>query len=243
MDTEARLRSVKRIARLAAAIACAWLAGQLQPIRAAAPQETQTKVTIDHIANEQATKGFAFPRVAPPAAGSLGGNIAANASLTLVDGAADPNGAGMSALTDSVLPEEEDEPEANFFFNAGTPGGRFRMDFGSPVDIAEVRSYSWHPNTRGPQLYRLYGADGSEANFCPAPKASVDPVSCGWHLIATVDTQPANADVGGQYGVSITNNSGSLGKFRYLLFSCFATEMDDAFGNTFYSEINVMQKK
>jgi len=34
-----------------------------------------------------------------------------------------------------------------------------------------------------------------------------------------------------------------LGKFRYLLFSVFQTEVDDEFGNTFYSEINVIAKK
>jgi len=71
----------------------------------------------------------------------------------------------------------------------------------------------------------------------------VDPETCGWQLIATVDTQPAKGEIGGQYGVSISNTRGSLGKFRYLMFSCFATEMDDAFGNTFYSEVNVIGQR
>jgi hypothetical protein len=243
MAPESAVRSVPGIALLAAAILAATFAAKPRPIRAAAPQETQAKVVIDHNSNDEATKGFSFPNVASPAAGTLGGNIAPRATLTLVDGEADPNGAALAALTDGLLPDDEDEPEANFFFDAGTPGGRFRMDFGSPVEIAEVRSYSWHPNTRGPQLYRLYGATGSSPNFCAAPKASVDPVNCGWRLIATVDTQPANGEIGGQYGVSITSPTGSLGSFRYLLFSCYATEADDAFGNTFYSEINVIQKK
>jgi len=35
----------------------------------------------------------------------------------------------------------------------------------------------------------------------------------------------------------------SLGKFRYLLFDCYVTETADEFGNTFYSEIDVIAKK
>ena len=46
-----------------------------------------------------------------------------------------------------------------------------------------------------------------------------------------------------QYGVSITDASGALGKYRYLLFDCIETETDDPWGNTFYSEIDVVAKK
>ncbi len=45
---------------------------------------------------------------------------------------------------------------------------------------------------------------------------------------------------GGQFGVSITSQRGSLGKFRYLLFDFYVTEIADDFGNTFYSEIDVV---
>ena len=114
---------------------------------------------------------------------------------------------------------------------------------GSVIEIAHVNTYSWHPNTRGPQVYRLYASDGVAPNFNPAPKAKVDPASVGWKLIATVNTDPGVGDSGGQYGVSITDTSGSFGKFRYLLSSCFATETDDPYGNTFYSEIVVLEKK
>ena len=48
---------------------------------------------------------------------------------------------------------------------------------------------------------------------------------------------------GGQYGVSVTNSSGALGKFRYLLFDVVPTETDDPWGNTFFSEIDVVGKK
>ncbi|HEV7927669.1 MAG TPA: hypothetical protein VGR14_20120, partial [Verrucomicrobiae bacterium] len=49
-----------------------------------------------------------------------------------------------------------------------------------------------------------------------------------------------NAEPGGQYGVSIRGAAGALGDYRYLLFDCKTTETDDEFGNTFYSEINVL---
>jgi hypothetical protein len=41
----------------------------------------------------------------------------------------------------------------------------------------------------------------------------------------------------------ITDPNGSLGRFRYLLFDCYVTEVADNFGNTFYSEIDVLSKR
>jgi hypothetical protein len=43
--------------------------------------------------------------------------------------------------------------------------------------------------------------------------------------------------------VSISDPGGSLGKYRFLLFACVATEVDDDYGNTFYSEVDVIAKK
>ena len=154
---------------------------------------------------------------------------------------ADP--ADLSVLTDGLLPTEQDQPAANFFFNAGSDGGRFLMDLGTAIEIAQVNSYSWHPDTRGPQIYALFASDGTTAKFNLEPDAKTDPTSCGWKLIASVDTRPKQGDSGGQYGVSITDASGSLGKFRYLLFDAVPTESDDAWGNTFFSEIDVVAKK
>jgi hypothetical protein len=203
------------------------------PAQKAAPD---VKVMIDH--NVTATAAFRFPRVPSPVKDDAG----AKADLLLIEGARDENGASLRALTDGILPKDQDDPGANFFFNAGTPGGAFRMDLGSAIDIAEVNTYSWHPNTRGPQVYALYASDGSDPKFNATPKGDVDPAAAGWVWIATVDTRLAPAG-SGQYGVSITKAGGSLGKYRYLLFECYATEADDDFGNTFYSEIDVIAKK
>ena len=106
--------------------------------------------------------------------------------------------------------------------------------------IAQVNTYSWHPNTRAPQVYKLYGSDGSGDSFKARPTRPTDPESCGWKLMARVDTRPKAGEPGGQYGVSISDSRGTLGKYRYLLFDCSATETNDAFGNTFYSEVDVI---
>jgi hypothetical protein len=88
----------------------------------------------------------------------------------------------------------------------------------------------------------VYGSDGAASNFALVPKADADPADAGWTWIATVDTRIGQSDPGGQYGVSIAKKTGALGTFRYVLFVCYATEADDAFGNTFYSEIDVISK-
>jgi hypothetical protein len=110
------------------------------------------------------------------------------------------------------------------------------------IDIKQVNTYSWHPNTRGPQVYKLYASDGSGEGFNASPKKGTDPEKAGWKLIASVDTRPKEGDMGGQYGVSISDSQGALGKFKYLLFDCSRTESDDDFGNTFYSEIDVIEQ-
>jgi hypothetical protein len=209
------------------------------------------KIAVDHNVGKAATGEFKFAHVPSP----VGDDAAMRATLTIVAGEEDPNSGGIGRLTDGRLPTEEDEPEANFFFDAGTWGGRLRMDLGKVIEVAAVNSYSWHPDTRGPQVYALYVSDGTDPNFNISPGTKVDPTTAGWRRIAWVDTRPkqqgpdSHEDAayddhfGGQYGVSITHASGSIGKFRYLLFDCFETESDDDWGNTFYSEIDVIAKR
>lgn len=199
----------------------------------------EIKVTVGYNNNATTTREFMFKNVPSP----VKDDAAASAKLAIVSGEADSNGADLSAITDGILPSDEDQPAANFFFNAGTAGGRFSLDLGSAVEIMQVNSYSWHPNTRGPQVYKLFGADGTAPGFKAAPGDDADPAACGWKLVATVDTRPQQGDGGGQYGVSISDSGGVIGKYRYLLFRCVATEIDDDYGNTFYSEIDVITKK
>jgi len=191
------------------------------------------RVVFEHNSNSTANREFKFKNIASP----VKDDAAANAKLTLIDGDLDQGSAELSALVDGRLPQDEDEPGANVFFRAGSSGGRFRMDFTTPIEIAQVNTYSWHPNSRGPQLYKLYAADGLDPKFNPDPKRGVDPASCGWKLIALVSTLPQQGEDGGQYAASVSD----VGKYRYLLFDCYVTELYDNSGNTFYSEIDVVR--
>ena len=199
----------------------------------------QVNIIIDHNTGKAATSEFKFKHVPSPSRD----DAATKARLTMVDAEADPNSEDISVLTDGVVPTTEDQPRRNFFLRAGSGGGRVRMDLGSVIEIAQVNTYSWHPNSRGPQVYRLWASDGADPKFYDAPKANINPAVCGWQLIATVDTRSNDeAKDGGQFGVSITGQSRNLGKFRYLLFDFYVTEVADDFGNTFYSEIDVVAK-
>lgn len=198
----------------------------------------QPRITIDHNDNKTANAEYKFARVPSPAPNDAG----SKAILTLVDAEADGNSSDIGVLTDGLLPDAEDQPRRNFFLNTGTGGGRLRMDLGSLITIAQINSYSWHSNSRGPQVYRVWASDGADPNFNAEPKGTIDPAKCGWKSIAIVDTRTDEED-GGQYGVSITDANGSLGKFRYLLFDLYPVEVADNSGNTFYSEIDVVAKK
>jgi hypothetical protein len=192
------------------------------------------KVTFDHNPNSAVNREFKFKNIASPAKD----DAATNAKVTLIDGELDQGSAELAALVDGRLPHDEDEPGANVYFRAGSSGGRFRMDFATSIEIAQVNTYSWHPNSRGPQLYKLYASDGSDAKFNPDPKRGIDPASCGWKLIALVSTISDQGEDGGQYASSVSN----VGRYRYLLFDCYVTELYDNWGNTFYSEIDVTRK-
>ncbi|HEY2322760.1 MAG TPA: hypothetical protein VGJ82_07840 [Thermoanaerobaculia bacterium] len=192
------------------------------------------KLVIDHNTGAAATPAFKFEHVAPPAKTS--------AKETVIAGTLDRGSADASALVDGLTPTVEDEPGANLFFAANSWGGRVRLDLGAIADVSEIRTYSWHPDSRAPQVYYVYGSDGTSPNFDPAPGTKKDLASSGWKQIAFVDTRPKSGDGGGQYAVSITDTDGALGRYRYLLFDVFESESDDVWGNTFYSEITVATK-
>jgi hypothetical protein len=192
----------------------------------------EIKVTAEHNANDKASAAFKFKSIPSPSR-----KDAANGKkCVIVEGERDENGGDVEKLTDGKVPQEEDAPTENFFFSAGTAGGRLGLDLEKDVEIKQINTYSWHPNTRGPQVYKLYAAAGSDKSW---PKN--DPAKAGWKLIANVDTRnQSGGENGGQYAVSISDSDGAIGKYRYLLFDLSRTEVDDDFGNTFYSEIDVV---
>jgi hypothetical protein len=195
----------------------------------------EVKVTAERNSGSAGPE-FKFKSVPAPSQN----DAATSAKFILVDGRRDSNGGDLAKLHDGRLPAEEDQPGENFFFDINTDGGRLLVDLGNATGIKQVNTYSWHPNTRGPQVYVLYASEGNANGFDPQPKKGTDPQKCGWQQIAQVDTRSKDGPNGGQYGVSISDPAGILGKYRYLLFDISRTEEDDPFGNTFFSEIDAV---
>lgn len=205
----------------------------------------EVRVVQEHIASDDAGTGFPFEEVPHPSKNDAAST--ATAIFQVLEGELDPNAGGLECLNDGRLPKEEDAPRNNLFFRAGSDGGLVLVDLGKSLPIAEVHTYSWHAAERAPQVYNLYAAGESTPNLDLHPSrtalASAQPPS-GWRLVAKIDTRPGSdpAGWGGQYGVAIQDNSGLLGEFRYLLLDIHATETQNPFGNTFYSELDVVQK-
>src|SRR5205085_6137005 len=110
--------------------------------------QSQTRVTIAHNDNKSANPEFKFANVPFPSRD----DAATHARVLIVDGEADANGGDVAALTDGVLPTSGDQPRRNFFVTAGSGGARVLIDLGKPMNIAAINSYSWHPNSRAPQV-------------------------------------------------------------------------------------------
>lgn len=194
----------------------------------------EVKVTTEHRTESPA---FQFKSVPAPA----NNDAATNAKFRIVDGEQDRNGANPAVLYDGLVPAEDDQPAASFFFSAGTDGGRFAVDLGRAVSLKQINTYSWHGGARGPQVYKVYAATGEDSEFQSSPKRGTDLMKSGWTLLAAVDTRLKEGDGGGQHGVSIAKADASpLGRYQHLLFDVFRTETRDAFGNTFFSEIDAI---
>ena len=191
--------------------------------------------TVERVPPERATAAYQFTTIPGPAGDDL-----ATVARFLIEGEQDLNSAGLAVLHDGRGAASRDDPRGNFFFAPNTTGGRLSLDLGEVQVVGQINTYSWHATTRAPQVYKVYSADGTAAGFAPNPKRDVDPTQVGWTLLTTVDTRPGTI-VGGQQGVSVhPSAAGSLGKFRYVLLDVARTEADDPFGNTFFSEIDVV---
>lgn len=213
------------------------------------PDKASGKVIVRTARNDRssATAAFSFKNMPQP----VHGDAATKATFRMVDGRRDRNGGDIKALHDSRLPGSEDAPAQNFFFAANTDGGRLMVDLGKAVAIKQVNTFSWHPGARGPQVYTLYGAvyGGQAVNL--SPKRNLDPEKCGWRRIASVDTRPKSGGPGGQYAVSIgaakakkgDAAENTIGTYRHLLLDIRRTESSDPFGNTFFSEIDIIDSK
>src|ERR1700752_616966 len=98
----------------------------------------EVRVVVEHNANETATARFQFKQVPPPSKG----DAAAKAKFSIVEGQEDDNDGGIDKLNDDKLPTEPDEPAENFFFDAGTSGGRLLVDLGKVIELKQINTYS-----------------------------------------------------------------------------------------------------
>jgi len=198
-------------------------------------------VQIDHVSPADARTNPPYTKVPAPSAN----DAATSATFTIIDNqSTTTGGGGVNVLHDGQMPRNEDAPAQCHFFLEGTLEGRLKIDLGRAISIAQINTYSWHKSNRAPQIYRVFGSNGAGSDFNPAPKNGTNPSKCGWTLIATVDTRSTHGkDFGGRDAVSISDNSGSVGTYRYLLFEMFVTETHDTWGHTFYGEIDVVEKK
>ena len=169
-------------------------------------------------------------------------DAAATAKVSLVGDHWESAGANGSVLVNGLLPNDPlDLSEEALLSNNNANGGRIVVDLGRPQPLAAVGTYSWHEwdvdqGSRGPQVYTLYGSAADRP----------DPSNLsGWTKIAQVDTRPNKTGDrwNGQHGVFITDTSGPLGDFRYLLFAVEPTRSPKQpsvpMTNTLFSEIDV----
>jgi hypothetical protein len=198
--------------------------------------EVETRVNI--VPLESASVEFKFPEVPSPSAS----DAATAAVISIVGGREDSNSGGVAALNDGALPEQDDQPQRNFFFGPSSLGGRLLIALQEPTDVQQINTYSWHPDVRAPQVYRLYGDGGDSQLAVPRRRRTL--ADSGWVLLAKVDTRSKDAKPGGQVGVSLTGKEGaSLGRHGRLLLEIQGTDEENREGQTFFSEIDVVDGK
>ena len=196
------------------------------------------QIVADRNDSANASPAFQFKQVPRPARS----DAAAKAKFSLADGRRDANGGDLARLHDGKVPAGEDAPAENFFFDAGTAGGRLLVDLGQVIQIKQVNTYSWHASTRGPQVYKLYASDGREAVSTPSPSKAPTPRhldgNCGDRGYPTEDRSQRRA----ARRQHLRRRAEASAPINYLLFDVSRTEDEDPFGNTFYSEIDVIDR-
>jgi hypothetical protein len=145
--------------------------------------------------------GFTFQSVPRPAVD----DAAARAEFQLLDGEPDGNAGALDVLHDGRLPGGEDQPRQNFFFRAGSRGGRLRVDLGSVRSLKQINTFYSEidvvdadappptavPGGGGPRIVRSFEADGGRYRFTldatsapdlvPWVEAKLEPVVQQWY--------------------------------------------------------------
>lgn len=184
------------------------------------------------VTTEQLTfgSGFAFEKIPGPAVN----DFAPQATWSTLRGRPDRDSAPLDSLHDGKVPAGDDDPRANFFFTAGSDGGRILVDLGGLTELERITTYSRHFKSRGPQVYTLFGTASDQA-----PNADTDLTTQGWQKMADVDTRQPDSPMGGRHAANLT---GDFGKLRQLVFEIKPTEKETPFGLTFFSEIDLVKR-
>jgi hypothetical protein len=153
-----------------------------------ATSRAEIKVAFDVNRGRSAAAAFGFEKVPSPSRS----DAASQAKFSILDGSQDSNGGDVNRLNDGAVPSDEDEPGANFFFAAGGDGGRLLLDLGRLIDIRQINSYSWHPSTRGPQVYKLYADNPEAKNFDAQTGKSPNLTQAGWTRGRSVSSPAAS---------------------------------------------------
>jgi len=99
------------------------------------PAEIRT--VVERNGQDTATAAFKFNNVPVPS----NRDGATNAKFTIITGRRDRNGGDVETLRDDRVPRGNDRPSENFFFAAGTEGGRLLVDLGDVTDVQKVNTY------------------------------------------------------------------------------------------------------
>jgi hypothetical protein len=192
--------------------------------------DVQVKVEVS-----SSGSSFRFRSIPLPAIDDAG----AGAQWKVIAGQLDSNSGPLERLSDGQIPVSADQPSQNVFFAAGTQHGMIAVDLGMIVELSEIVTYSWHPENRAPQVYTVYAATGDEPDFDFPQSVEVIAGMPQWTKIASADTRSAKRN-GGQHAARIYRAQGTIGKFRHLVFVVNATQPDDRFSHTFFSEVDII---
>jgi hypothetical protein len=198
------------------------------------------------------TPEFRFPTIEAPSDKDYADARQGHATIRVVGGKLRTSRTGSSSgppekLIDGRGQPGPDVPGESVFFEDES-SGRLLMDLGRAVAVTKVNTYSWHQNglnldnrLRALQNYTLYGFAGDEP---PATDGDLD--QAGWHLIARVNTDEFfrvvnRMDRPAQQGCSITSATGTIGRYRYLLWDVQPSRHPnfERLNNSFYGEFDV----
>lgn len=223
--------------------------GELMTIEPGHPQ-----VTV-RIERGEGTPDFRFPTIESPSSEDYADASRGLANVSLVGGPlvvskfgpAFSSG-GADRLVDGRAQRSGDAPSESVFFRGRAAFGGFLFDLRTPVAISKINTYSWHESVfrgenhvRATQKYTVWGFAGDGPPDVARPTAE-----SGWERIARIDTDNffdvvAPLDRPPQQACSISNENGSLGRYRFLLFHVHSTidPHDGDIDHTFYGEIDV----